>query len=445
VFSVSEINHVSRMLLEDSLTDIWIEGEISNLRIPSSGHLYFSLKDAQAEMAAVMFRSQLALLKFRPENGLQVLVNGRVSLYEPRGTYQVNAQWMEPRGRGALHLAFEQLKQRLAAEGLFDASRKRPIPLMPRRVGIVTSPSGAALHDILQVLERRHAGISVLIAPARVQGEGAAQEIATAIEQIGSVPGIDVLIVGRGGGSIEDLWAFNEEIVARAIAASRLPVISAVGHEIDFTIADFAADLRAPTPSAAAELVAASRGEMLERLDSLGRRLIQALRLRVSRARGVLDPLAAAALPARLLERVQRASQRVDDLSQRLSRAAAVTLERLRARCDAAAARLQPSLRREQLRLQVLAAAEMRRRLASAALGCVHRSRGRLGGALGALRSLSPLGVLERGYALCLDPQSGALVTAYDQVRPGAAVEVRLGRGRLDCEVRAARAPQEDS
>jgi exodeoxyribonuclease VII large subunit len=441
VFTVSEINQASRMILEDCLHDVWIEGEISNLRAPASGHVYFSLKDSRSEMAAVLFRSQAALLKFRPENGLLVLVNGRVTLYEPRGTYQVSVQWMEPRGRGALHLAFEQLKARLQAEGLFDAARKRPVPALPHRIGVVTSPTGAALRDILRVLERRHAGVSVLIAPARVQGEGAAAEIAEGIALLNQIPDVDVLIVGRGGGSIEDLWPFNEEPVARAIAASRLPVISAVGHEIDFTIADFVADLRAPTPSAAAEMVVASRQEMLQRVGGLERRLTQALRLRLARARGAFEPLQAAVDTARLRERLERLSQRCDELGQRLGRCAALAVERGRARWHAAAMRLHPSLRRERLRAHAAAAADLARRLGAAARLGLERLSSRHLEATRALHSLSPAAVLERGYALCLDPRSGALVRRWDQVQSGDGVEVRLGSGSLDCEVRERRPP----
>jgi exodeoxyribonuclease VII large subunit len=441
IFSVSEINRISRQLLEDSFTDIWIEGEVSNLRVPSSGHMYFALKDAQAEIAAVIFRSQAALLKFHPENGLQVTVNGRITLYEPRGLYQISVQWMEPRGRGALYLAFEQLKQKLAAEGLFEAARKRPIPALPRRVGIVTSPSGAALRDILRVLERRHAGVSVLLAPARVQGEGAAQEIAEAVGLLNEVPDLDVLIVGRGGGSIEDLWPFNEEVVARAIAASRLPVISAVGHEIDVTIADWVADLRAPTPSAAAEMVVASRQEMLDRVAGLTRRLEQALRLRATRARSVLDRLRAATDPARVRERLERVYQRLDELRLRGARAAAHALELARGRWRAAHDRLQPGLRRERLRRNQAAAAEQARRLAAGARHLLERARTRHAEAARALQSLSPLQVLERGYALCVDPRSGALVRAWNQVEAGAALEVRLGRGSLGVEVRDRQPP----
>ncbi|MEE9217469.1 MAG: exodeoxyribonuclease VII large subunit [Acidobacteriota bacterium] len=437
IFSVSEINRISRMLLEDSFTDIWIEGEISNVRRPGSGHLYFSLKDSQAEMAAVLFRSQAALLKFRPENGLQVLVNGRVSLYEARGIYQINVQWMEPRGHGALHLAFEQLKQKLAAEGLFDASRKRPIPALPHRVGVVTSPTGAAIQDILRVLKRRHAGLSVLIAPSRVQGEGAGTEIAEAVLLLNQMDDLDVLIVGRGGGSLEDLWPFNEEVVARAIAASRLPVISAVGHEIDFTISDMVADVRAPTPSAAAELVVANRQELLERLRSLRLRLLQAFRMRTARLRSLLERLQTASSPVRLRERFQRLAQRLDDLQQRSTLGIRRLLEYWRNYVHSTAGRLQPSLRRERLRRRLVQVLELDHRLRGAARWSLERYRTRYSEAGHALESLSPLRVLERGYALCIDPRSGGLVVAWDQVSPGDPVQVRLGRGRLDCDVRA--------
>lgn len=437
IFTITEINHVSRMLLEDSLTDIWLEGEISNVRQPGSGHLYFSLKDAQAEISAVMFRSQNALLKFKLENGLQVLVNGRVSLYEARGIYQVNIQWMEPRGRGALHLAFEQLKQKLSAEGLFETERKRPIPTLPRRVGVVTSQTGAAIRDILRVLRRRHAGVDVLLAPARVQGEGAAQEIALAIQALNELDDIDVMIVGRGGGSIEDLWPFNEEVVARAIVGSRIPVISAVGHEIDVTITDWVADVRAPTPSAAAEMVVASRTEMLERVNGLCRRLLQAFRLRAAAARSLLDRLLAASEPERLRERLQRSAQRVDDLQLRAGLALRRCVDAARGRWSKAFGLLQPSLRRERLHWQAAVVGDLDRRLRIAGRWSLERSQTRHSEALRTLESLSPLSVLERGYALCLNPRTGSLVLAWDQVTAGDPVQVRLAAGRIDCEVQA--------
>src|SRR5437867_3235119 len=264
VLTVSELNALARGLLEEGLGTVWVEGEISNLRRYPSGHTYFTLKDAESQVAAVLFRGNAAALRFRPGDGLKVLARGRVSLYEPRGAYQVIVEALEPAGLGALQLAFEQLKARLLAEGLFDAARKRPIPLLPRRIGIVTSPSGAAIRDILKVLSRRFASLGVVLAPARVQGAEAAGEIVAGIAALNRLAGLDALIVTRGGGSLEDLWPFNEEAVARAIAASAIPVISAVGHETDVTIADLVADLRAPTPSAAAEVVVGSREELAE-------------------------------------------------------------------------------------------------------------------------------------------------------------------------------------
>ncbi len=253
VFSVSDLTAGIRGLLESEYSDVWVEGEISNCRLWNTGHLYFTLKDPGAQLKAVMFKSQVRSLKFKPEDGLHVIVRGRLSVYDPKGEYQIVCDHLEPQGLGALQLAFEQLKKRLQAEGLFDAARKRPLPSLPRKIGIVTSLDGAAIRDIIKVLGRRYPNAHIVIRPTRVQGEGAAAEIARGLNDIVTLPGIDVVIVGRGGGSIEDLWAFNEEIVARAIVASPVPVISAVGHEVDVTIADFAADVRAPTPSAAAD------------------------------------------------------------------------------------------------------------------------------------------------------------------------------------------------
>ena len=264
---------------------MWVEGELSNCRLWNTGHLYFTLKDAGAQIKAVMFRSACRYLKFKPEDGLHVIARGRVSVYDPKGEYQLVCEHLEPEGLGALQLAFEQLKKRLAAEGLFDAARKRPLPALPRKIGIVTSLDGAAIRDIIKVLGRRYPNAHLVIRPARVQGEGAAADIARALGAIARVPGVDVVIVGRGGGSIEDLWAFNEEVVARAIAESPVPVISAVGHEIDFTIADFVADLRAPTPSAAAEIVVAGKDEFCARIDRLAGRLSAAVHARLERTR----------------------------------------------------------------------------------------------------------------------------------------------------------------
>ncbi len=281
VFTVTELTVRVRDLLEEQFAEIWVEGELSGCRLWNTGHLYFTLKDGASQIKAVIFRSALRYLKFKPADGLRVVARGRVSVYEPKGEYQLVCEHLEPHGLGALQLAFEQLKKKLQSEGLFDAARKRPLPALPRKIGIVTSLDGAAIRDIINVLRRRYANAHLVICPARVQGEDAAPDVARALRQIARVPGVDVVIVGRGGGSIEDLWAFNEEIVARAIARVPVPVISAVGHETDVTIADFVADVRAPTPSAAAELVVSAKDEFCGRIDRLEGRLRAAARGRV--------------------------------------------------------------------------------------------------------------------------------------------------------------------
>jgi exodeoxyribonuclease VII large subunit len=319
--TVSELTRRIREKLEAGFSDVWITGEISGLRVPPSGHIYFTLKDKDAQIKAVFFRSGNRYLKFAPKDGMEVILRGRVTVYDPRGEYQVVAEYMEPKGIGALQLSFLQLKEKLEKEGLFDQSRKRPLPAHPKRVGVVTSPSGAAIRDILNVLGRRAPGVKILIAPATVQGVSAPSEIASAISELDKIDGLDVIIVGRGGGSVEDLAAFNTEVVARAIASSKIPVISAVGHETDFTIADFAADLRAPTPSAAAELVAKNEEDMVDALRSLQGRLVYAVvqehrRLRdrlYSEERALISPM----------RRLRDHAIRLDELSGRLMSAEA--------------------------------------------------------------------------------------------------------------------------
>jgi exodeoxyribonuclease VII large subunit len=288
VFTVFEItSEIKRSLERFGL--IWIQGEISNFKHHSSGHMYFTLKDKRAQLKAACFRSNNCYLKFRPEDGLEVVVRGRLSVYEPRGDYQMVVEYMEPVGLGSLQLAFDQLKEKLRREGLFEEDRKKPLPLLPRKIGIVTSPTGAAIRDMLRILKRRNASLHVLIYPARVQGTGAVEEIIRGVRYFNSRHDIDVIIVGRGGGSLEDLWAFNQEVVARAIFKSEIPVISAVGHEVDFTITDFVADVRAPTPSAAAELVSGARGDLTATVRSLVGRLVQAMRLQIERRRSSLE------------------------------------------------------------------------------------------------------------------------------------------------------------
>src|SRR6516165_8093723 len=281
VWSVTELTIQVRDALEQQIGEIWVEGELSNCKISNTGHLYFTLKDASSQLRGFMFRSALRYLRFKPHDGLRVIARGRISVYEPKGEYQLVCEHLEPQGLGALQLAFDQLRKKLQGEGLFDTARKRSLPLLPRKIGVVTSLDGAALRDIINVLARRYAKAHVVVRPTRVQGEGAAVEIARGLKAVSRVPEVDVIIVGRGGGSIEDLWAFNEEIVARAIAAAPVPVISGVGHETDVTIADFVADLRAPTPSAAAELVVSRKDEFTTGIDRLTARLLAGVRARI--------------------------------------------------------------------------------------------------------------------------------------------------------------------
>jgi exodeoxyribonuclease VII large subunit len=438
LWTVRELAAAVRTTLEREYTDVWIEGEISNFRPAESGHLYFTLKDAEAQLRVVMFRSQARLLRFQPENGMAIIARGRLTVYEARGEMQLSAEYLEPKGAGALQVAFEQLKAKLAAEGLFDAARKRTLPLLPRRIGVVTSPRGAAIQDILNILRRRHATVSVLIYPAQVQGAAAAAEVTAGVEYFSRSKGVDVVIVARGGGSLEDLAAFNDEALARAIAASELPVVSAVGHETDFTIADFVADLRAPTPSAAAELVVESKHQLEEEVAMLWQRLDRGVRYRLLMARQLLTELAHHGAFARMQDALGRRQQRLDDLGYRLGTAQRALLEAQRRRLDVAAARVRHFDLRRQL-------ASMRRDLAArtAALGAVGKRlllqrSARLEQFAARLGELSPLKILDRGYALVLDA-SGNLVKAAAQVRAGDEITARLARGALTATVKKTR------
>ena len=436
ILTVTELTVRVRDLLETELFEVWVEGELSNCRIWNTGHLYFTLKDSGAQLRGVIFRSALRYLKFKPGDGMRVVARGRMSVYEPKGEYQLNCEHMEPQGLGALQLAFDQLKKRLHEEGLFDAARKRPLPALPRKIGIVTSLDGAAIRDIIKVLARRYANAQLVIRPARVQGEGAALEIARGLRAIGRVRGVDVIIVGRGGGSIEDLWAFNEEIVARAIAGSPVPVISAVGHETDVTIADFVADLRAPTPSAAAELVVARQDEFCTRIDRLWDRLAAGARTRVhelSRAVHLLSGRPAlSGFPGRLAMRDRHAAELTHALA-RVMRAGVTARDR----------RLQ--LLRRQLETfdlgKRLAAIRTRLvagegRLAAAIVRSHHRADAQLRGCASRLDSLSPLAVLGRGYAVCWNADNTQIIRNAADVAAGDSVRVTLSKGELDCEVR---------
>lgn len=435
ILTVSELTAQVRTLLEAAFDQVWVEGELSNCRLWNTGHLYFTLKDASAQLKGVMFRSAVRHLRFRAEDGLRVVARGRLSLYGPKGEYQLVCEHMEPHGLGALQLAFEQMKRRLQAEGLFDAARKRPLPMLPRTIGIVTSIDGAALRDILRVLERRHPNLHIVIRPARVQGEGAAADIAAALGAIAAVPGVDVIVVGRGGGSIEDLWAFNEEVVARAIAASPVPVISAVGHETDFTIADFAADVRAPTPSAAAEMVVARKDEFAARIERLAERLAAAERTRIERLRAQTHRLSArpglAGWPGRLALRGRQVADLAHDLQLAVRRAIAEHLkhyDQVRRRLEAAGL----GRRLEQVASRL---ARADRAMHAAAERAVLVAGRRVSTLAAQLESLSPVAVLARGYAVCWTADRSSIISDAAAVHVGDRVRVTLNRGELACVV----------
>ncbi len=437
IYSVTELTQEIKLHLERTFGNLWVAGEISNLKQPSSGHYYFTLKDDGAQIPAVLFRGSTRHLRFRPQDGMAVLVWGHVTVYEPRGAYQIRVERMEPRGKGSLQLAFEQLKERLSKEGLFEASRKRPIPLLPQRLGIVTSPSGAALRDLCRILHRRFPNLEVLVYPAQVQGDLAAAEIAKGIQvlnRLAQEDAFDVLIVARGGGSLEDLWPFNEESVARAIATSAIPVVSAVGHEVDFTIADFVADVRAPTPSAAAEMVVRNKEEFLERVVALEGRLQSSARYRVREQRSRVERLSTHQAFGAVLHGIETRAQRVDESVHRARFQVNRLLSRLGQRLQGLSVRL--SERRIDRRL-----GEARTRLARllARLEAAERSRAQgarraFAEAASKLEALSPLSVLGRGYSLAWSPQ-GKLLRSSDEVALGDAVRVDLARGRIHCRV----------
>jgi exodeoxyribonuclease VII large subunit len=435
VWTVRDLVVAVRTHIEREYSDIWVEGEISNFRAHDSGHLYFTLKDSNAQIKAVMFRSQARLLRFRPENGMQVVGRGRITIYEDRGELQISAEYLEPKGAGALQVAFEQLKAKLEAEGLFDAARKKPIPTLPRRIGIVTSPQAAALRDILNVLRRRYDTAGILIFPAQVQGEAAALEVTAGVRYFNKARNVDVIIVARGGGSAEDLAAFNHEGLARAIAASEIPIISAIGHETDFTIIDFVADLRAPTPSAAAELVIRSRQEVEEQTEALRQRLTRVMRYRLLIGRQALTELARHGAFARMMELINQRQQKLDDLLYRLERSQRQMLEQQRRRWESAAAAVRHyDVRRmlsgigKELDARIAAMAAATRRL-------LLQRRSRLEQLSGQIEALSPLAILERGYALVFD-SSARLLKDAEQVSPGDEILARLLRGTVTAVVK---------
>jgi exodeoxyribonuclease VII large subunit len=434
VWKVRDLVASVRTHIEREYSDAWVEGEISNFRAPESGHLYFTLKDGDSQIRVVMFRSSARLLRFRPADGLQVVVRGRVTIYEDRGELQISAEYIEPKGAGSLQLAFEQLKAKLEAEGLFAAERKQPIPTLPSRIGVVTSPQGAALRDILNILQRRHRSVNVLIFPAQVQGDAASFEVAAGVRFFNQHGNVEVIIVARGGGSTEDLAPFNNEGLARSVFGSSIPVISAVGHETDFTIIDFVADLRAPTPSAAAELVIRSRQDIEDHAAALHDRLTRAMRYRLLMGRQALTELSQHGAFARMMEVIRQRQQKLDDLTHRVELAQRNLLEKSRRRWEIVSA----AVRHYDVRLVL---SGMRKELDSrtSALGSVMRNvllqyRVRSERLETALQSLSPLAILDRGYALVFDA-NGKLLKDADAVKIGDEISARLAHGQIDAAI----------
>jgi exodeoxyribonuclease VII large subunit len=435
IYSVSRLNREARMLLGVSFPLLWVEGEISNLAAPASGHLYFTLKDATACVRCAMFRRQNLHLGFKPHDGMQVLARARVSLYEPRGEFQLTVEHLAQAGFGVLQRAFEALKQRLATEGLFDPARKRALPRFPRRLGVITSPAGAAMRDILSVLRRRYPALPVLIYPVPVQGEAAAQAIVQTLTAASRRRECDVLILARGGGSLEDLWPFNTEPVARAIAACAIPVVSAVGHEIDFTIADFVADQRAATPTAAAELVTPDALELLAQIGQLQQRLRASLRRRCDRYQERLRWLGGRLQLQHPRQRLQRQIQRIDELEQRLQLAERYRLRTFAARLAALNLRAQRCSPRMRLAQNSARHEQLTQRLVSAMAHAISSRRHRLDQFTGTLHAISPLATLERGYAL-VTRADGMLLRDSAHAASGDVLDVRLSKGRLTVQVR---------
>jgi exodeoxyribonuclease VII large subunit len=430
ILSISQLNGTARMLLERGLGTVWLEGEISNLARPASGHWYFSLKDEAAQVRCAMFRSRSQLVRFPVKDGAKVLARGRVSLYEARGEFQVVIDHLEEAGEGALRRRFDELKKKLLAEGLFAASAKQPLPTLPRRIGVITSPSGAALRDILHILQRRFPAIPVLVYPVSVQGEAAPREIVQALQLADQRRDCDVLILARGGGSLEDLMAFNEEAVARAIFACRIPVISGVGHETDVTIADFVADERAPTPSGAAERCVPDSAEYLRVLGGLERNLALAMRRKLTALEGAVRQWERSLHQLSPRARLQQHAQRLDELEQRLQRAVGVRLERSRSRLGQAAAllgRSSPARRLEPLQQRLAVA---RSRLPAAMQRRLQSARDRVERSMRTLHAVSPLATLERGYAIVTDT-AARVVTDATRLEPGAQIEARVARGSV--------------
>ncbi len=441
ILTITELTQEIKDILEENFSEIWVEGEISNLRIPPSNHHYFTLKDDFSQIRAVLFRMQARTLRFLPEDGLHVICRGRVSLYEKRGDYQLIVESMEPKGIGALQLAFLQLKEKLEKEGLFAPDHKKRIPMVPQRIGIITSPTGAVISDMLHILQRRYENVHVLLYPARVQGEGAWQEIAQGIEYFNRERNVDVLILGRGGGSLEDLWPFNEEGLARAIYRSKIPILSAVGHETDYTISDFVADLRAPTPSAAAEMVVKDKREVKKtlyhstyRLESQMAQTLQKQRSHLSHLRKILGS------PKKAVEGYFIG---VDELLNRLQRLTSWTLQRRREKTTHLSRTLSLQNPRQRIIHHRLMALEAQKRLEQSLKHTMEILGERVKGVLGKLDSLSPLSILQRGYSITRKVPTLQILRESGQVSQGDHVEVQLYRGSLFCEVKAKKETEE--
>jgi len=435
VYSVSEITRDVRAILEAAFDKAWIEGEISNFRQAASGHAYFVLKDDKAQIKCVLFRGQRMGVKFKPEDGDQILLFGRVTVYEARGDYQVIVEAMEPKGLGALQKAFEQLKEKLAKEGLFDESRKKQLPEVPWKIGIVTSPTGAAIRDMIQVIRRRNPKMSILLYPAKVQGEGSAEEIAQGIKELNKRKDVDVLIVGRGGGSIEDLWAFNEEVVARAIAESEIPVVSAVGHEIDFTVADFVSDLRAPTPSAAAELVVPKLNDIVQDLQYLTNQMIERMEEDVEDYRERIRYLVDRRFFREPRQILEAPTQRLDEMVQRLLRGLDQWVLVKRGSLTQTVHRLFQASPGKNIQKLSEKRNDLVARLVRRLESQIKLKKEKLGGVAKGLDALSPLNVLDRGYSITTSQKTGKAVTSSKQVKKGDTVSIRLAKGQVDATV----------
>lgn len=430
ILTVGELTRNIRSLLEARLGSVWVQGEISNYRKQSSGHQYFTLKDSRAQIACVIFRDAFVSMRQPLADGAQVQVYGRISVFEARGQYQLNVEVVQPRGLGVLQAKFEALKRKLEAEGLFDAARKKPLPKFPRRIGIVTSPSGAAIRDILNVLRRRAPALHIIINPVRVQGIGAAAEIATAISQFNQTNFVDLIVIARGGGSIEDLWEFNEEIVARAIAASEIPIVSAIGHEIDFTIADFVADLRAPTPSAAAELIVPDAADLERRIGELANCLQRCLRNFLAREQMRLRQFSERALSRELLSRFQENRQQIDWLSEKMQRHVARTVANWRGALGERFMLLRRHDPSSELVLRRNRTNDFARRLQLCAPALMEKTRRRFESAKKILGVLGPEATLQRGYSITLDG-SGNIVRSVKSAKRGDKLRTRLTDGEI--------------